>query len=68
LQRRGLTDATLDPKIAAAALASMVERFAEMSLAQGQLDCTLDDAAETLATLFVNALQLKEPKGGRFRP
>ena len=62
-----MDSAALDPKIAAAALASMVERFAEMSLAQGQLDCTLDDAAETLARLFVNALQLKEARAKRFR-
>jgi AcrR family transcriptional regulator len=67
MQPRGLLDATVDPEIAAAALASMVERFAEMWLAQGQVDCDLDDAAETLATLFVNALQLKGGKGKRFR-
>src|SRR4051794_30706155 len=30
LQRRGLADSSLDPKVAAAALGSMVERFAEM--------------------------------------
>jgi len=62
MQRRGLADSSLDPKIAAAALGSMVERFAEMALAQGQLNCKLDDAADTLATLFVNALQMKGPK------
>src|SRR4051812_14378577 len=61
MQRRGLSDSSLDPKIAAAALASMVERFAEMALAQGQLKCKLDDAADTLAGLLVNALQMKEP-------
>jgi AcrR family transcriptional regulator len=60
LQRRGLADRSLDPAIAAAALGSMVERFAEMWLAQGQLDCDLDTAAETVATLLVNALQLSE--------
>jgi AcrR family transcriptional regulator len=67
MQRRGIADTTLDPKIAAAALGSMVERFAEMALAQGQLNCKLDDAADTLATLFVNALQMKETKGRRSR-
>ena len=36
--------------------------IAEMALAQGQLSCKLDDAADTLATLFVNALQMKGPK------
>jgi hypothetical protein len=67
MQRRGMADSTLDAKIAAAALGSMVERFAEMALAQSQLDCKLDDAADTLATLFVNALQMKEPKVRRSR-
>src|SRR3954447_24338213 len=59
MQRRGMADTSLDPKIAAAALGSMVERFAEMALAQGQLRCNLDAAADTLATLFVNALQMQ---------
>jgi AcrR family transcriptional regulator len=58
MQRRRLADPALDPDVAAAALGSMVERFAEMWLAQGQLDATLDGAAETLATLFANALGL----------
>jgi AcrR family transcriptional regulator len=58
MQRRRRADSTLDPDIAAAALGSMVERFAEMWLAQGQLDADLEDVAETLATLFVNALGL----------
>jgi len=62
MQRREIADRSLDPKIAAAALGSMVERFAEMALAQGQLDCKLDDAAGTLARLFVNALQMKQTK------
>ena len=38
----------------------MVERFTEMWLAQGQIDCDLDDATRTLAMLFANALQLRE--------
>jgi AcrR family transcriptional regulator len=59
MQRRRLADPVLDPEIAAAALGSMVERFAEMWLAQGQLEADLDQAADTLATLFVNALGLK---------
>ena len=37
--------------------------FTSMALAQGQLNCKLDDAADTLATLFVNALKMKEAKG-----
>jgi AcrR family transcriptional regulator len=58
MQRRRIADPSLDPLIAAAALGSMVERFAEMWLAQGQLDADLDVAAETLSTLFANALGL----------
>src|SRR3954462_3858189 len=65
MQRRGIADTSLDSKIAAAALGSMVERFAEMALAQGQLNCKLDDAADTLARLFVNALQMKGTKPKR---
>src|SRR5439155_17774699 len=67
MQRKGVADSALDPKIAAAALGSMVERFAEMAPAKGQLDCKLDDAADTLARLFVNALQMKESKARRSR-
>jgi len=57
LQRRGRANAAIDPEIAAAALGAMTERFAEMWLVQGMLDCDLDAAAETLATIIVNALQ-----------
>jgi AcrR family transcriptional regulator len=60
LQARRRADLTIDPEIAAAALGSMVERFAEMWLAQGQLEADLDAAATTLGTLFVNALGLQE--------
>ena len=59
LQERRLADPKIDPEIAAAALGSMVERFAEMWLAQKQLEANLDDVAETIATLFANALGLK---------
>ena len=59
LQARRRADRTVDPEIAAAALGSMVERFAEMWLAQGQLEAELDAAAATLGTLFVNALGLE---------
>jgi AcrR family transcriptional regulator len=60
MQRKRIADRSIDADIAAAALASMVERFAEMSLAQHQFDCDLDAAAETLAALFVNGLQLED--------
>jgi AcrR family transcriptional regulator len=58
LQARGEADPTIDPVIAAAALGAMAERFAEMWLAQGYLECDLDAAAETLAALMVNGLQM----------
>ena len=58
LQRVGAADPSLDPLIAAAALGAMSERFAEMWLVQGFLECNLDEAAETLAALMVNALQM----------
>ena len=58
LQRVGAADETLDPLIAAAALGAMSERFAEMWLVQGFLDAELDEAAETIAALMVNALQM----------
>ena len=58
MQRRGLVDASIAPDIAAAALGSMVERFAELWLAQGQLDADLEDGAATLAALLANALGL----------
>jgi AcrR family transcriptional regulator len=58
LQRVGAADASLDPVIAAGALGAMSERFAEMWLVQGFLECDLDAAAETLGALMVNALQM----------
>ena len=60
LQKRGMADPKLDPAIAASALGSMTDRFAEMWLAQGWLDCDLDTGAEQVTRLFVNALGLSE--------
>ena len=62
MQRHGTADPTLDPVIAAAALGAMTERFAEMWLVQGFLECDLDDAAETLAALIVNGLKMTADK------
>jgi AcrR family transcriptional regulator len=58
LQRHGMADPRLDPVIAAAALGSMTNRFAETWLVQGAVDCTLDDAVEQLTLLVVNAMRL----------
>ena len=53
LQRRGMADARLDPTVAAAALGAMTSRFAENWLAQGQLDCEIEEGAEQLTWLYV---------------
>ncbi|MHB8464165.1 MAG: TetR/AcrR family transcriptional regulator [Acidimicrobiales bacterium] len=60
LQRQGLADSSLDPTIAAPALTAMVTRFAEMWFVQGQVDCSFDEGVEQLATLCMNALQVKD--------
>jgi len=61
LQRHGLADPKLDPNIASAVVGSMTSRFPEMWLTQGQLNCSFEDGVEHLATMFINALQLREP-------
>jgi AcrR family transcriptional regulator len=60
LQRRDMADPRLDPTVAAAALGAMTSRFAENWLAQGQLDCGIEDGADQLTCLFVNALGIRE--------
>jgi AcrR family transcriptional regulator len=59
LQRRGMADRGLDPTVAAAALGALTDRFAELWLTQGLLDIGLDEGAEQLTRLFVNALGLQ---------
>ena len=58
LQRRGLVDQRLDPKIASAALGSMTYRYPEMWFVEGLLDCGFDEGVDQLVLLFVNALRL----------
>ena len=65
LQRRGLADRDLDPTVAATALGAMTNRFAELWLAQGQLECDVDAGAEQLARLYMNALGLQDKKAKR---
>ena len=67
LQRHGLADPELDPKIAAAALGSMTTRFPEMWLVQGAVTCSFDKAVDQLARMFVNALGLTEERAGTRR-
>lgn len=63
LQVRKLADPDLDASIAAAGLGAMMNRFSEMWLVQGFLECTFDDAVEQLTKLFVNALRLSDGTG-----
>jgi AcrR family transcriptional regulator len=64
LQRRGLADPHLDPEVAATALGAMTYRFAELWLADKDIDCDYDVAVDTVTRLFVNALGLGEPANG----
>ena len=61
LQRHGLADPRLDPPTAAAVLGSMTNRFPEMWLAQGMLECSFDHGVEQLTLIFINALLLRDP-------
>jgi AcrR family transcriptional regulator len=67
LQRRGMADASLDPVIAASALAAMSTRFAEMLFSQGFVECSLEEATDQLARMFVNALGLQDERPARRR-
>jgi AcrR family transcriptional regulator len=61
LQRRGFVDDDLDPTITAAVISSMMGRFPELWLVEGQLDCDFDTGLEHLTVIFINALQLASP-------
>jgi AcrR family transcriptional regulator len=61
LQRHGLADKALKPQIAAAILGAMTQRFAEMWLVQGFVQCTLSEAVDQLTLAFVNTLGLRGP-------
>jgi AcrR family transcriptional regulator len=69
IQRRGQADPTVDADIAAAALGAMISRFAEMWMVQDLVHCGLNDGAEQLTKLFVNALGVRsvEPAARRRR-
>jgi hypothetical protein len=49
--------------IAAAVAGSMTNRFPELWLAQGLVDCTFEEAVDHLSTMFINALQIRDPDG-----
>ncbi len=61
LQRRGFVDDSLDPVITAAVLSSMTNRFPELWLSEGRLDCSFDEGVEHLTVIFINALQIANP-------
>lgn len=65
LQRHGLADAALDPKIAAAALGALVSRFPEMWFVQGFVNCSFDKGVDQLTRIFVNVLGLPDEPAGR---
>jgi AcrR family transcriptional regulator len=56
LQRRGLADETLDPRLAAQALSVMVSRMAYLRYVQGHDNATMDALVHTLTRLWTNAL------------
>jgi AcrR family transcriptional regulator len=69
LQRHGLADKGLKPQVAAAILGGMTQRFAEMWLVQGFVQCSLNEAVDQLTLVFVNALGLRaQPPPARRRP
>ncbi len=68
LQAHGLADPHLDPVTTAAALSAMVSRFSEMWFVQGQVHAAFEDGVDQLATLCVNALQLRERASSDHRP
>ena len=60
LQKEGLADKKVDPRIAADALGAMVARFAEIWMVQGYRDYEFDDAVAQLTRLWANALGLPD--------
>ncbi len=58
LQHNGLADPEIDPEIAAAGLGAMANRFVEMWLVQGVVDCSFELGLDQLTKMFVNALGL----------
>lgn len=60
LQRHGLVDPGLDPAVASAVLGSMTNRFPELWLVEGAVECTFDQGVEQLARVFINAMGMKQ--------
>jgi AcrR family transcriptional regulator len=68
LQRAGLADKNVNPKIAADALGGMVARFAELSLVQGYRDYDFDEAVDQLTLLWANALGIAPVRSSKRSP
>jgi AcrR family transcriptional regulator len=66
LQRAGLGDTALDPGLASLALSAMVSRSAYAAFAVGRPSVSVEQLAETLTRLWVNALGI--PAGRRDGP
>jgi AcrR family transcriptional regulator len=66
LQRAGLADTALDPGLASLALSAMVSRSAYAAFAVGRPSVSVEQLAETLTRLWVNALGT--PAGRRDGP
>ena len=67
LQAEGAADLEIDPEIAAAALGSMIARFAELWLVEGWANYEFDHAAEQVTKLWANAIGLRKPPARRKR-
>lgn len=64
LQRRGLADPSLDPRVASLVLGSMTSRFPEMWFVEGRVDCKFDDGVEHLTRMLINALGIEQVRPG----
>ena len=62
LQRRRIADPALDPMIAATALGALTQRFAELWVVHGAVECTLEHGVEQLSKIYENALKIRPPK------
>jgi len=61
LQLHGLCDPRLDPRIAAAVLGAMTNRFPEMWMVENLVACSFDEGAEQLTRIFLNGLGIADP-------
>lgn len=61
LQRRGLADPKLDPRLASMGLSGMVSRLASESFHTGDEDADIDTLVRTATTLWTNALGMTSP-------